>query len=231
MTVSSLFAVLAASAALLALQGDAKFHIPSYRALRRDNADANLDASIKDFFKRTKQVSEEGDEEESGLITPLGNNRVKMLDDTLVSDYIEVNYWQWEADSNNTSSGDDWYDETYGVQDQLYFLMAESRNDPATDPLVIWLQGGPGCSSMLGIYTENGPFNFKYDRENPEDPFKFEYNAYSWNNNANVMYVDQPVGTGFSFIEDFGSLRWSEDSIANDFVMFLHNFMAKYPDF
>ena len=43
---------------------------------------------------------------------------------------------------------------------------------------------------MLGIYTENGPFNFKYDRENPMDPFKLEYNAYSWNNNANVMYVD-----------------------------------------
>ena len=75
-------------------------------------------------------------------------------------------------------------------QDKLYFLMAESRSDPATDPLIIWLQGGPGCSSMLGLYTENGPFNFKFNKSNIKDPFELEYNEYSWNNKANVMYVD-----------------------------------------
>ena len=94
--------------------------------------------------------------------------------------------------------------EEYEGEDKLYFIMAESRNDPATDPLIIWLQGGPGCSSMLGLYTENGPFNFKYNKENIMDPFEFEYNEFSWNNNANVMYVDQPLGTGFSFVEGFG---------------------------
>jgi len=57
---------------------------------------------------------------------------------------------------------------------------------------------------MLGLYTENGPFNFKYNKENIMDPFEFEYNEFSWNNNANVMYVDQPLGTGFSFVEGFG---------------------------
>ena len=82
--------------------------------------------------------------------------------------------------------------------------MAESRSDPDNDPLVIWLQGGPGCSSMLGIYTENGPFNFKYHSEHPKQPFELEKNEYSWNNHANVMYIDQPLGTGFSFIESFG---------------------------
>lgn len=57
---------------------------------------------------------------------------------------------------------------------------------------------------MLGLYTENGPFNFKFNKENIKDPFELEYNEFAWNNNANVMYVDQPIGTGFSFISGLG---------------------------
>jgi len=119
----------------------------------------------------------------------------------------------------------------YDDSERLYFLMAESRGNPATDPLVIWLQGGPGCSSMLGLYTENGPFNFKFDKDNIKQPFELENNEFSWNNNANVMYVDQPLGTGMSFAEGFGNLRWTMDSLSNDFYLFLHNFMQKYPEF
>ena len=84
---------------------------------------------------------------------------------------------------------------------------------------------------MLGLYTENGPFNFKFEREHIKDPFKFERNEYSWNNHANVMYIDQPIGTGFSFVDSFGMLRWSEHAIASDFATFLHNFMYKYPEY
>ena len=123
-----------------------------------------------------------------------------------------------------------WSDE-YGLQDMLYFTMVKSRRDPDTDPLVIWLQGGPGCSSMLGLYTENGPKNFKYRPNHASQPFEFEHNDWSWSNEANVMYVDQPLGTGFSFLNSLGSLRWSEHQISNDFYHFLHNFMVKYPEF
>lgn len=66
---------------------------------------------------------------------------------------------------------DDYYENYYGEEERLYFLMAESRSDPDTDPLIIWLNGGPGCSSMLGLYTENGPFYFNYDKEHIKDPF------------------------------------------------------------
>ena len=78
---------------------------------------------------------------------------------------------------------------------------------------------------MLGLYTENGPFNFKFDKDNIKQPFELENNEFSWNNNANVMYVDQPLGTGMSFAEGFGNLRWTMDSLSNDFYLFLHNFM------
>ena len=82
---------------------------------------------------------------------------------------------------------------------------------------------------MLGLYTENGPFFYKYNSDDIEDPFILEYNSYSWNNHANVLYLDQPRGTGFSFVESFDQLRFSEEGIAEDFYLFLEGFMDKYP--
>ena len=115
--------------------------------------------------------------------------------------------------------------------ERLYFALAESRNDPDSDPLIVWLQGGPGCSSMLAMFTENGPYNFRYNPGSVEDRFKFEYNEYSWNNNANVLYLDQPVGTGFSAINSYWELKWNEYDVAFDFYIFMNHFFIRYPEF
>ena len=109
--------------------------------------------------------------------------------------------------------------------------MAESRNDPDVDPIIVWLQGGPGCSSMLGMFTENGPYNYRYNASSVENRFTFEYNEYSWNNNANVLYLDQPIGTGFSKIESWWNYKWDEYSVAYDFYVFMNHFYYKYPEF
>lgn len=69
----------------------------------------------------------------------------------------------------------------------------ESRNDPAKDPVVLWLNGGPGCSSMVGLLTELGPARI------PNQDLKPVRNPYSWNNNASVIFLDQPINTGFSY--------------------------------
>ena len=67
--------------------------------------------------------------------------------------------------------------------------MFESRQDSDADPLIIWLQGGPGCASQIGMFTENGPYTVKYDK--PHKPrISLTYNDYSWNNKANVLYLD-----------------------------------------
>lgn len=106
---------------------------------------------------------------------------MQFYDDIFISDYIQVDYWDWmEHDDEDGSEKPidpeidnddnlDWTDET--AYEAIYFLMAESRSDPANDPLIIWLQGGPGCSSMLGMFTENGPYNFKYNKDKIKDPF------------------------------------------------------------
>eukprot|EP00413_Alexandrium_margalefii_P021641 CAMPEP_0204565278 /NCGR_PEP_ID=MMETSP0661-20131031/35378_1 /ASSEMBLY_ACC=CAM_ASM_000606 /TAXON_ID=109239 /ORGANISM="Alexandrium margalefi, Strain AMGDE01CS-322" /LENGTH=482 /DNA_ID=CAMNT_0051573011 /DNA_START=65 /DNA_END=1513 /DNA_ORIENTATION=+ len=74
---------------------------------------------------------------------------------------------------------------------EYFFWLFESRSNPETDPLVMWLTGGPGCSSQLALLAENGPCNVNKDGTTTKNP-------YSWNSKANVMWVDQPAGTGFS---------------------------------
>lgn len=72
-------------------------------------------------------------------------------------------------------------------------MLAESRSEkPLEDPLVIWLNGGPGCSSMLGAWTEQGPYFYRYNSNGTtmDEKLKMEYNEHAWNNRANVMFVD-----------------------------------------
>eukprot|EP00924_Labyrinthula_sp_SR-Ha-C_P000894 augustus_masked-scaffold_7-processed-gene-7.41-mRNA-1 protein AED:0.01 eAED:0.01 QI:0/-1/0/1/-1/1/1/0/452 len=102
-----------------------------------------------------------------------------------------------------------------------FFWFFHSRNDPSTDKLVIWLNGGPGCSSMLGLFTENGPCSVN------EFGNGTKVNKYSWNSNANVLYVDQPAGTGFSYGTDFDT---NEESVGNDFYVFLDTFFEAHPE-
>src|SRR5690606_442255 len=57
----------------------------------------------------------------------------------------------------------------------LHYLFLESQNNPREDPLVLWLNGGPGCSSLLGWAQEHGPYIF------PDSSTEFVHNPHSWN--------------------------------------------------
>jgi cathepsin A (carboxypeptidase C) len=74
----------------------------------------------------------------------------------------------------------------------FFFWFFESRNDPLNDPVVLWLNGGPGCSSMTGLFFELGPSNLS-----PQ--LKPIYNPYAWNSNASVIFLDEPVNVGNSY--------------------------------
>merc|ERR1712227_36951 len=77
-----------------------------------------------------------------------------------------------------------------------FFWLLESRSNPTTDPLIVWLTGGPGCSSQMALLKENGPCNInKYGNGT-------DLNKFSWTNKANVIWVDQPAGAGFSCFLD-----------------------------
>ncbi|KAJ7636956.1 Alpha/Beta hydrolase protein [Roridomyces roridus] len=74
----------------------------------------------------------------------------------------------------------------------MWFWFFEARNSPNTAPLTLWLNGGPGCTSMSGIFQENGPCNVSSDGRTTT------LNPFSWNNLSNMIYIDQPIGAGFS---------------------------------
>ncbi|KNZ56476.1 uncharacterized protein VP01_2397g5 [Puccinia sorghi] len=85
----------------------------------------------------------------------------------------------------------------------LFFWYLEARRNPDQAPLILWLNGGPGSSSMIGLFQENGPCRIKLDSSG------FDANPESWNENIQALipkkylfiriYVDQPVGTGYSY--------------------------------
>jgi cathepsin A (carboxypeptidase C) len=104
----------------------------------------------------------------------------------------------------------------------LFFWLFESRQDAAHDPLIIWLTGGPGCSSEIALFSENGPFKVNPDNET------LRINPYSWNNVANILYVDQPLGTGYSTATEVDQ---NETQIAADFYVFLQEFIDEFPQY
>jgi len=102
-----------------------------------------------------------------------------------------------------------------------FFWLFESRSSPAKDPLIMWLSGGPGCSSQLALFAENGPCAVSKDGKSTVP------NKYGWNSNANVMWVDQPAGVGFS--SGFGT--HNEAGVANNMLSFLQSFFTQFKQY
>jgi carboxypeptidase D len=104
----------------------------------------------------------------------------------------------------------------------MFFWFFEARNTPSTAPLALWLNGGPGCSSLIGLFQENGPCRFVSGASKPT------LNPYSWNNYANMIYVDQPIGTGFSYGTDNAT---STVTAAPYVWALLQAFYSNFPDY
>lgn len=102
----------------------------------------------------------------------------------------------------------------------LYYTTADAENYTER-PLIIWLQGGPGGSSTgYGNFAELGPLDLDLQARN-----------YTWVKNANVLFIDNPVGTGFSIAADDTALCTDNVQISADLVEFMQQFYKAFPKF
>lgn len=100
----------------------------------------------------------------------------------------------------------------------LFFMFNPTVGAPV-DEVTIWLNGGPGCSSLEGFFQENGRFLWQPGTFAPVE------NPYSWVNLTNMLWVEQPVGTGFSIGEVTAT---TEEEIAQDFIKFFKNWETTF---
>ena len=129
-----------------------------------------------------------------------------------------------EADQNLCDPGSTQYTgyfEIKGTNKRYFFWFFESRESPETAPTVSWLTGGPGCSSLLALFGENGPCSVAKDVRSTN------LNAYSWTNRANMFWIDQPPGAGFSE----GDADSGEAEVASDMLGFLQAFFEALPQY
>lgn len=107
----------------------------------------------------------------------------------------------------------------------LHYILVTSQDNPATDPLILWLNGGPGCSSLDGFFYEHGPYVF------PDEGTTLLRNQYSWNTNASVVYIEAPAGVGFSILGNSANNSTDDETTAHDNLVGLLQFFRKFPEF
>lgn len=113
---------------------------------------------------------------------------------------------------------------------QLFYYFIESQRDPANDPLVFWMAGGPGCSGFSALAFEIGPLTFDYGTYNGTLP-SLLINKYSWTQAANIIFIDAPVGAGFSYATTEEGKYTSDIESAYQYYTFLRKWLLSHPKF
>ncbi|XP_006652175.2 serine carboxypeptidase 1-like [Oryza brachyantha] len=115
---------------------------------------------------------------------------------------------------------------------RLFYYLVESERDPTADPVVLWLNGGPGCSSFDGFVYENGPFGFgRAARPGGGGLPDLELNPYTWSKVSNMVYLDSPAGVGMSYSLNKSDYTTGDLKTAADAHTFLLKWFELYPEF
>ncbi|XP_059435297.1 serine carboxypeptidase-like 33 [Corylus avellana] len=109
----------------------------------------------------------------------------------------------------------------------LFYWFFEAQHHSSNKPLLLWLNGGPGCSSIgYGAAVELGPLRVS------KNGAGLHFNKYAWNKEANLLFVESPVGVGFSYTNTSSDLTKLDDGfVADDVYNFLVNWLQRFPQF
>ncbi|KAA8536292.1 hypothetical protein F0562_028770 [Nyssa sinensis] len=118
---------------------------------------------------------------------------------------------------------------TVGEIEFFYYFVESSSGNAGTDPLILYLNGGPGCSGLNGLFFQAGPleFNLTYLGGLPQ----LVYTPYAWTQTANIIFIDSPVGTGFTYATNAEAYATSDTKASEQLISFLRNWLAEHPRF
>jgi len=110
----------------------------------------------------------------------------------------------------------------------LFFILIKAESDADKKPLLVWYQGGPGCSGLIGLFLENGPLRVVPGNGGTQ----VVYNDLGWTRFANVLFVEQPAFVGFSYSNTTLDKHTSDEKAADDNFQFLQRFVtSEFPEF
>ncbi|TFK28424.1 carboxypeptidase Y [Coprinopsis marcescibilis] len=163
---------------------------------------------------------------DDGLFSPFSD-----LSALSATEYTTLRHPVFPKHSVRVKRTTDWCDTTVGAYTgyidveakHFFFYFFESRNDPSNDDVIFWTNGGPGCSSSLGLFMELGPCRIT-------DGNGTKFHQQSWNSNANIFFIDQPVGVGFSYAE-YGEHVSTTEEAAEDIASFVYVFFEHFTQF
>jgi len=107
---------------------------------------------------------------------------------------------------------------------QIHYWFVEAEEDKLDAPLVFWTNGGPGCSGLIGFLTEQGPFR-------PDSQGNLQLNDWRWNKIANMVFLEQPVGVGFSYSDNSDDYKIGDSQAAKDNLQTILQFLVKFPQY
>lgn len=105
----------------------------------------------------------------------------------------------------------------------LFYMHIENRHQDPNAPLIYWTNGGPGQSSLIGLFRENGPYKI-------QDDLTLCWNEFGWDLHYNLLYIDQPIGVGFSYTSNESDYVTNETGVAKDVVNFFIEFFKLHPE-
>ncbi|XP_062574223.1 probable serine carboxypeptidase CPVL isoform X2 [Saccostrea cucullata] len=127
-------------------------------------------------------------------------------------------------DGTNLESFSGFFTVNKTTNSNMFFWFFPAQTNPETAPVVLWLQGGPGGSSLFGLFVENGPIMVDKD-------IKLSNRKVTWNTKYSMLYIDNPVGTGFSFTGKDEGYATNEQDVARDLYSCLTQFFQVFHQF
>ncbi|XP_078171152.1 serine carboxypeptidase-like 17 isoform X1 [Carex rostrata] len=113
---------------------------------------------------------------------------------------------------------------------ELFYYFIESEGNPSKDPLLLWLTGGSRCSALSGLIFEIGPLKIVKSPYNGSIP-ELEYHPYAWTKNASIIFLDSPLGAGFSYSSNPKGYEVGDTVASSQIHKFLMQWVVDHPHY